>query len=238
MTFDLTADQQAARDQARAFAATRLSAAAAEIDRTGAVPAAIAGEAAILVDECVDAGAVVAALEELAVASGAVALAAATGPDDGSPLDLAGLRGGRLPADSPRTQLTLAAVALGLGRAALDHALADLRRTKDEPREGRERPHWVVADGATELDAARLLTQAAAQALDAGDAETEVAMARLAASVAARAAVDAALRIGGPDAYREGAVPERLTRDVRALTLLLGTEEDQRATAARGLLPQ
>lgn len=238
MTFDLTTDQQAARDQARALAATRLSAAAAEIDRTGAVPAAMAGEAAGLVDACANAVAVVAALEELAVGSAAVALAAAAGPAAGSPLDLAGLRGGRLPANSPRTQLTLAAVALGLGRAALDHALSELRRVKGEPGEGRERPHWVAADAATELEAARLLTHAAAQALDTGEAETEIALARLAASTAARAAVDAALRIGGPDAYREGAGPERLARDVRALSLLLGTEEDQRAAAARGVLPQ
>jgi alkylation response protein AidB-like acyl-CoA dehydrogenase len=62
-------------------------------------------------------------------------------------------------------------------------------------------------------------------------------MARLTASRAAQHAVDAALRMTGADGLREGAMLERLARDVRAVALLLGTEEDQRAAVAAGVLP-
>ena len=63
-------------------------------------------------------------------------------------------------------------------------------------------------------------------------------MARLMASGAAQRTVDAALRVAGPAGYQAGTLLERLARDVRAVALLLGTEEQQRAQAAEGLLPQ
>lgn len=239
MTFELSASQEAVRGKARVFAAQRLAAHAQDIDRASAVPVEIAREALALLEQCDDAGAQVAALEEIAVASGAVAVAAVAGLGEHShSSDLSGLRGATLPDNSPRAQLALAAVALGLGKAALDHALDEIRRATAHPQEGRERPHWVLADAATELEAARLMTRSAAQVLDRGDADSEVALARLMASAAARGAVAVALRIAGAEGYRDGSLLERLARDAHAISLLMGTEEQHRATAAEGLLPQ
>lgn len=237
MTFELSADQEVARDKARTFAIERLAAHAADIDRTSATPAEIAGEAIGLVAGCGDAVAAVTALEEIAAVSGTVAVVAAAGSKPAAQADLAGLRGATLPEDSPRAHLALAAVALGLGRAAIEQALSEIRRTDVTPQHGSEKPHWVIADAATELEAARLMTRAAAQALDRGDAHTDVAIARLMASAAARVSVEAALRVAGAAGYREGTLLERLSRDVRAISVLRGTEEQHRAIAAEGLLP-
>ena len=236
MTFDLSADQEAARDKARTFATKRLTPHAADIDRASATPAEIAREAVGLVEGS-DAVATVTALEEIAVVSGAVAVVAAAGSKPAAKAELAGLRGATLPEDSVRAHLALAAVALGLGRAAIEQALSEIRRTDGTAPQGSEKPHWVIADAATELEAARLMTRSAAQAIDRGDAHADVAIARLMASAAARVSVDAALRIAGAAGYREGTLLERLSRDVRAISVLMGTEEQHRAIAAEGLLP-
>ena len=90
-----------------------------------------------------------------------------------------------------------------------------------------------------DLEAARLLTRSAARVVDSNQVgQASIAIARLMASSAARTAVDAAVRIAGPRGYREGSLLERLTRDVRAISLLLGTEEDHRSLAAEELLPE
>jgi alkylation response protein AidB-like acyl-CoA dehydrogenase len=236
MTFELSADHEALREQARAFAAA-VERHAADIDRTAAVPPDLMRDGAALLSGR-DAVAVAVAVEEIAVASGTVALAAAIpAAKPATPLGLSGLRGALLPMASVRGQLVLASVALGLGRAAIDAALAVLREANANPAQDEEKPHWVVADAATDLQAARLLTLSAAQAVDAGGGETEVAMGRLMASAAARIAVEAALRVSGPEGLREGTLLERLSRDVRAAAVLMGNEEQQRATAADGLLP-
>ena len=238
MTFDLSSEQQTARERARALAA-RVAQQASEIDRRASVPDDIALDAvAVLADSARDPLAMVLTIEELAAASGAVAMVAASGigkQRDG--VQLSGLRGATALDDSPRAQLLLAAVALGLGRRALDSAIADLRAAADTRGSDSEKPHWVMADAATELDAARLLSYRAAQSGAHSGSDTAIAMARLLASAAAQHAVDAALRIAGADGFREGSVLERLARDVRAVALVLGTEEETRATAAEGLLP-
>ena len=86
----------------------------------------------------------------------------------------------------------------------------------------------LVADAATELDAARLLTYKAAGTM----ADADVAIARLMTSAAADRSVDAALRVSGAEALKAGSALERLSRDVRAVALVLGTEEHQRSIAA------
>jgi alkylation response protein AidB-like acyl-CoA dehydrogenase len=154
--------------------------------------------------------------------------------EDAQPLTMTGLRGARDVEQSERGHLVLAAVALGIGTAATGAALDELRRSKATPGEDVEKPHWVIADVATDLEAARLLTYKAARS----GAAADVGLARLMASSAAARAVDAALRVIGPAALAEGHLIERLARDVRALSVLAGTEEDQRAMAAEGLLPR
>ena len=235
MTFELSADDVAERDRARTFANSRVQPQAGDVDRTASIPPVLAAEATALITGAAGALRRAIVVEELATASGAVALAALDG--DGNHVGLPGLRGGSLPTDSPSAQLSLAAVALGLGQSAINQALAELRQASVGV--GSEKPHWIVADAATDLEAARLLTRSAARVVDSNQGgQASIAIARLMASSAARTAVDAAVRIAGPRGYREGSLLERLTRDVRAISLLLGTEEDHRSRAAEELLPE
>jgi alkylation response protein AidB-like acyl-CoA dehydrogenase len=229
MTFELSSESLAVRDQARTFART-LRDRAAEIDRAAAVPADVSRELAAFGPA--DALTTVVMVEEIAVASAAVAAGVVAGA--GAPgLGLSGLRGASEPEATTRSQLALAAIALGVGRAAVESALSDLRQSSATPSEV-EKPQWLVADVATDLEAARLLTYRAAGTMSAAD----VALARVLASAAAQRAVDAAVRIAGSDALTEGSALERWSRDVRVLSVLLGTEEHHRAVAADGLLPR
>lgn len=229
MMFEFSADHAAVRDRARVFAAT-LRARAAQIDQSASVPDEVVS--AVRAIGSGDLLATVIAVEEIAAASAAAAVTLAG--DGGQPMGLVGLRGAPALEDTPRAQLVLAAVALGVGRAALEAALAAVKAAGEGAGGDTEKPHWVVADVATELDAARLLTYKAARST----AETDIALARLLASGAAQRTVDAALRVVGPPALEPGSTLERLVRDVRAVALVRGTEEDQRATAAQTLLPR
>jgi hypothetical protein len=230
MTFELSTEHAAVRDEARALAQS-IGESSSEIDRTAVVPAQLASSTARFAER--DLLTLVLAVEELATANAAVAVSVA-GRDDTRPLALTGLRGGSEVEPTPRGQLVLAAAALGIGRAALDEAVRELRKGAAQPSSATEKPHWVAADVATELEAARLLAYKAARTGSEGD----IAVARLMASAAATRAVDAAVRIVGAAALTEGSTIERLARDVRAIAVLAGTEEDQRAVAAEDLLPQ
>lgn len=231
MTFELSSQHTAARDHARALAES-LQAQAAEADQSGRVSAAAHRDVMALLSPD-DQLTMVVVLEEIATALPAAAVSA-IGNAAGSPLTLSGLHGGHALEDSPRAHLGLAAVALGIGRAALEGALGEIRQVQGARTTEGEKPQWVVADVATDLDAARLLTYKAAES----NADADIAVARLMASAAAGRAVDAALRIMGASALGAGHPIERLSRDVRAVSLLLGTEERQRTVAADALLPQ
>ena len=239
MTFELSPEQRAARDRARAFAEDRLASVAAAIDDSASIPVDLLRELQAVVGSApTDATTLVASVEELAIISPAGAAAGALEqsrrPAAG---DAPGLRGFRAAdAADPRGRLVFAAIAAGIGRAAIREALRVLRgaaRGGEEP----EKPHWVVADAATEVEAARVLTLRAAQAVaEGGEASGAVAMAKLAATHAAQQAVEAALRIAGPDGFTRGALVERMTRDVRTVSLLMGTEEELREAVAQAVL--
>jgi alkylation response protein AidB-like acyl-CoA dehydrogenase len=240
MTFELTPDQEAARIRARAFARERLTASAAVIDEHAAIASDLVRDLtnAVAAGEH-DATALVVTIEELAVVSAAAAATGALAQHPQTPAsgDDSGLRGMPRPASADsRGRLIFAAVACGVARAAIDAALAVLRDTPAGAHD-QEKPHWVLADAATECEAARLLTLHAAQHLGGPSGDGVVAMAKLAATRAAQQAVDAALRISGAEALVRGTLLERLTRDVRALALLMGGEEDLRAIAAQAVLP-
>jgi alkylation response protein AidB-like acyl-CoA dehydrogenase len=238
MTFELSPEHEAVRERARGFAEERLASVAAAIDDSASIPADVLRELqAVVAGSAADATALVVSVEQLAIASPAAAAAVALDQSARPAADLAGLRGFRAAdAADPRGRLVFAAVAAGIGRAAIREALRVLRATGrggEEP----EKPHWVVADAATEVEAARMLTLQAAQAVaEGGDASGAVAMAKLAATRAAQQAVDAALRVTGPDGFARGTLVERLTRDVRAVSLLMGTEEELRAAVAQAVL--
>lgn len=235
MTFDLSDAQSTARESARQFAREHVAPLAAEIEARGVVPAELHARAYSLARAAGDPLSFVLVIEAIAVASASVALAAVA-PADQPRGKLAGLRGAPLLDPSPRAAHAVTGAALGVARAALDRALADLRSAAAHPGEG-DKPHWAVADAATELDAAQLMTYRAATLPEGEGHVTAVAMARLLATAAAVRAVDVALRLAGPAGFLPNSPLERLARDARALALVDGGEDEQRATAAAGLLP-
>jgi hypothetical protein len=119
-------------------------------------------------------------------------------------------------------RLIAAAVALGVGRAAIAHTVASLQKLEIKPGPDTTVPHWALADGATEVEAARMLTYAAAQIFDLGQrADDLITRALDYAAQAAERAVDAAIRIEGMAEYTKGSLLERLTRDARTLRVIL-----------------
>ncbi len=121
-----------------------------------------------------------------------------------------------------RARLIAAAAAVGIGRAAVAHALAFMKANAVKAGPDTTVPHWAFADGATDVEAARLLTYSAAQAVDRGEqAETLVARVLDFAVRAAQHAVDAAIRVEGAAGYSKGSLLERLSRDARVLQVVL-----------------
>src|SRR5712691_1447715 len=93
-----------------------------------------------------------------------------------------------------RARTLIAAVALGIGRRALRESLAVVHRERGAG--GEQTVQGLLADTATELDAARLLTWKAAADAEAGSL-ADASMAKLAASGAAQAAVVRATQVVG-----------------------------------------
>jgi alkylation response protein AidB-like acyl-CoA dehydrogenase len=150
--------------------------------------------------------------------------------DQGFRLAMWALQGGRV---------VIAAQALGIGEAALAEAIAHAKSREQfgQPIGNYEAIQWMLADTATELDAARLLTLKAAAAKDRRDnCAFEASMAKLAASEAAHRAADKAMQVLASAGYRRGSVVERLFRDVRATEIYQGTSEAQRMIIAANLL--
>lgn len=152
------------------------------------------------------------------------------GPIDGGfGLAMWALQGGRV---------AIAAQALGIGRAALDQAIAHAKTREQfgRPIATFEAIQWMIADAATELDAARMLMWKAATMKQQGDEGLiESSMAKLAASEAAHKAADKAMQILASAGYRRGSVVERLFRDARAAEIYQGTSEAQRMIIAKHL---
>jgi butyryl-CoA dehydrogenase len=149
--------------------------------------------------------------------------------DQGFELAMWALQGGRV---------AIAAQALGIGQAALDEAIAYAKQREQfgQPIANYQAIQWMLADMATELAAARMLTLKAAQAKDTQQKSTvEASMAKLAASEAAHKAADKAMQILASAGYRRGSVVERLFRDVRATEIYQGTSEAQRMIIAASL---
>jgi alkylation response protein AidB-like acyl-CoA dehydrogenase len=133
-----------------------------------------------------------------------------------------------------RARTLIASVALGIGSRALRESLAVVHR--EHGAGGEQTVQGLLADTATELEAARVLTwQAAAQGAEVSLAAGS--MAKLAATSAAQAAVVRATQVVGVDSFRRGHVIERLTQDVRAIELFAGRTEALREAVADEELP-
>ena len=136
-------------------------------------------------------------------------------------------------------RISIAALSLGIARGALD---ATLKYVKERRQFGKaiaefQGIQWKLADMATELDAARLLTLRAAVLKDAGHRVTrESSMAKLFASeVAVRICNDAVQLFGGYGFIKDYPV-EKFYRDVKLCTIGEGTSEIQRMVIGREVL--
>ena len=151
----------------------------------------------------------------------------------------AGFRIARWALDGGR--VAVAAQAVGVGQAAFDEALAHARRRRTFGRAiaRHQAVQWMLADTATEIEAARMLVYRSAAARETQESSAaEAAMAKLYASEAAHRAADRAMRILASAGYRRGSTVERLFRDVRATGIHQGTSEAQRMVIAAHLFSE
>jgi alkylation response protein AidB-like acyl-CoA dehydrogenase len=149
---------------------------------------------------------------------------------DGLKIALASLGAGRI---------SIAAACVGLARAALEHAgrYANERTQFGRPIGQHEAVQVMLADMATAVEAARLLTWRAARLRDASEPIGEASsMAKMHASdVAMRVTTDAVQVYGGAGYSRDNPV-ERLMRDAKGAQIYEGTNQIHRLIVARALL--
>jgi alkylation response protein AidB-like acyl-CoA dehydrogenase len=149
---------------------------------------------------------------------------------DGFTVAMASLDGGRI---------GIASQSLGIAQACLDAAA---QYSKDRIQFGRpisqfQGIRWMIADMATQIEAARLLTYNAATMKDRGEKFSAAAsMAKLFASEMANKVAYQALQIHGGYGYIREFPVERYYRDARVLTIYEGTSEIQRQVIAKHVI--
>jgi butyryl-CoA dehydrogenase len=149
---------------------------------------------------------------------------------EGFKIAMATLDGGRI---------GIAAQAIGIARAAYEEArdYSKVRKTFDVPIMQHQAIQFMLADMATELDAARLLTLRAASLKDAGVRHSrESSMAKLYASEMSGRVTDKSVQIHGGMGYSKELDIERHFRDARITQIYEGTSEIQRLVIANALL--
>jgi len=135
-------------------------------------------------------------------------------------------------------RIGIASQAVGLAQAALDEAIdyAHDREQFDQELADIQTIRHKIADMATSVRAARLLTRDAASREDAGeDIRTEASMAKYFASEAAMDVTNEAVQIHGGYGYVQSDV-ERFYRDAKVTTIYEGTSEIQKGIIARSVL--
>jgi len=133
-------------------------------------------------------------------------------------------------------RISIGAMALGLAQGAYEKALAYAREREQFGQSvgSFQAIQWMLADMATELDAARLLVYRSAWLKDQGGRYTrEAAMAKLFASEVAERVCYKAVQIHGGYGYMREYDVERMYRDQRLCTIGEGTSEIQRLVIAR-----
>jgi alkylation response protein AidB-like acyl-CoA dehydrogenase len=138
-------------------------------------------------------------------------------------------------------RISIAALALGMARGAYDAALkySTEREQFNKPIAAFQAIQFMLADMATEIDAASLLINRAAWLKDRGmKVNRESAMAKLYASEVGVRVCDRALQIYGGYGYVKDFPVEKFYRDVKLCTIGEGTSEIQRLVIARDLLSQ
>jgi hypothetical protein len=138
-------------------------------------------------------------------------------------------------------RISIAALSIGIARGAYEAALqySKQRRQFGRPICEFEAIQFYLADMATGIDAARLLTLRAAAAKDAGDVVTRLsAQAKLFASETAVWVTEKALQIHGGYGFIKDFPVEKFYRDVKLCTIGEGTSEIQRLVIAKSLLAE
>ena len=138
-------------------------------------------------------------------------------------------------------RIGIAALSVGLAQGAYEAArrYAKQRRQFGQPIAAFQAIQWKLADNATRIEAARLLTYRAAYLKDQGRRMTrESSMAKLYASEIAVKAADDCVQIHGGYGFVKDYPAEKYFRDVMLLTIGEGTREIQRLVIARQLLGQ
>jgi butyryl-CoA dehydrogenase len=136
-------------------------------------------------------------------------------------------------------RISIGAMALGLAQGAFEAAVeySKQRVQFGQPIAKFQAIQWMIADMATEIDAARMMVYRAAWMKDQGVRYTkEAAMAKLYASEAAERACFKAIQIHGGYGYMREYDVERIYRDNRLTTIGEGTSEIQRLVIARQIL--
>ncbi len=245
MTFEFDARTATARDAAVACASTVVRAAAADIERSGAVPQDVRAAARGVLAPPSDAVAWCATIEALAEGSAAVALTAAAdalGTSSPGGAAWSGLRGfdvdgvGVSLQPSASWQLAVTATVTGTARAALGVATDALKAAKAAGH-SIDAASPVLSDAATALEASRLLLFEAAGVGEGRGGETARALARVQAIDAVPLAFQAATLAGGAEMMRPGSATERARRDATTLVEVLGDAATTMAAAAAGVLP-
>ena len=148
----------------------------------------------------------------------------------GFKIAMSGLNSGRI---------GIAAQACGVAHAALEEAV---RYTKErvqfgKPISANQGVQWYLADMATQVEAADLLTIHAASMMDRGeDCRANCSMAKYYAAETANLVAQKALQLHGGYGYMKDYAIERIFRDARILTIYEGTSEVQKMVISRELL--
>ncbi len=136
-------------------------------------------------------------------------------------------------------RISIAALSVGIGRGALEATIeyAQVREQFGKPISSFQLTQAKLADMATQLDAARLLTWRSAALKDQGKNVTrESSMAKLFASETAVRIGEEAVQIHGGYGYTKDYPVERFWRDSKLCTIGEGTSEIQRLVIAREVL--
>ena len=137
------------------------------------------------------------------------------------------------------SRLSVAGQAIGIAQGAFDKALAYAKERQQfgQPIINHQAIQWMLADMATQIDAARLLNyRAASLEQDGLPFVKESCMAKLSAAEAAMFVTDKAIQIYGGYGYIKEYPIERYFRDARICSIYEGTDEMQRMTIARHLM--
>jgi alkylation response protein AidB-like acyl-CoA dehydrogenase len=138
-----------------------------------------------------------------------------------------------------RGRVGIGAISVGLARGALEESIAyaNDRKAFGKPIAAQQAIQFMIADMATELEAARLLVHDAAATLDRGDdARQKASIAKLFASEVATKMCLKAIQIHGGYGYTKDIPVERYLRDAKLCEIGEGSSEIQRIVIARQLL--